>query len=491
MKKHPAKKFVSIVSIALAFTVLLSATIIPSAYTASTHNYGEALQKAIFFYMEQRSGDLPDNNPVIWRADSCLKDPVTGGYFDAGDHVKFGLPMAYSVAMLGWAAYEYKSALSSAGLLDELQDAIKWGADYFVKCHTATNEFVYQVGDGGQDHGFWGPAEVLDVKMSRPSYKVTSSSPGSTVVAETAAALAIAYIVVGNSNYLTHAKQLFDFAYSTKSDSGYTAANGYYDSWSGFWDELAWAATWLYLATNDSAYLTKAEECVKNWGKEGQTNYWSWKWAHCWDDVHYGAQILLARITGKQEYIDSIDRSFAFWIPDYASKFGSSIPGYDGSKVTYTPGGLAYLDQWGSLRYATTQAFLAFVWSDYVSDSNKKSVLQAFGEKQVNYALGSNPRSGSYVCGFGSNPPYKPHHRTAHGSWANDISTPDISRHILHGALVGGPDSGDSWKDDRSDYTKNEVACDYNAGFVGALAKMYALYGGSPISGFPRQEDFQ
>ena len=40
----------------------------------SYYNYGEALQKAIFFYKIQRSGDLPDDFPVIWRADSCLTD---------------------------------------------------------------------------------------------------------------------------------------------------------------------------------------------------------------------------------------------------------------------------------------------------------------------------------------------------------------------------------------------------------------------------------
>jgi len=38
----------------------------------------------------------------------------------------------------------------------------------------------------------------------------------------------------------------------------------------------------------------------------------------------------------------------------------------------------------------------------------------------------------------------------------------------------------DNYTDDISNYTCNEVACDYNAGFVGLLAKMYKLYGGSP-----------
>jgi endoglucanase len=453
------------------------------------YNYGEALQKSIYFYMQQRCGPLPADNPVIWRADSCLNDGVdvgldlTGGYLDAGDHVKFGLPMASTVATLSWGVYEYRNAYVNAGQLDKALDAIKWGTDYFIKCHTAANEFYYQVGAGGADHAWWGPVEILDNIMSRPSYKVTTSSPGSCVVGGTAAALASASIVFQptDPNYaalcLTHAQQLFDFAYSTQSDSGYSAANGFYTSYSGYWDELSAAAAWLYLATNDVNYLNKAESCATHWGMEGQTGYWGYKWTHSWDDMHYMAQVLLARVTGKQIYISSIERNLDYWMP--------------GGGITYSPGGLAWLDTWGSLRYAANSAFIAFVWADDShGNAAKKTAYRNFAQNQIKYILGDNPRAGSYIIGFGSNYPQNPHHRTAHGSWANSIDTPTITRHILHGALVGGPDSGDNYQDVRSNYTVNEVACDYDAALVGDLAKMYSLYGGTLISGFPRQSDF-
>ena len=41
---------------------------------------------------------------------------------------------------------------------------------------------------------------------------------------------------------------------------------------------------------------------------------------------------------------------------------------------------------------------------------------------------------------------------------------------ILYGALVGGPGMNDEYQDKRDDYIANEVACDYNAGYQGALA---------------------
>jgi hypothetical protein len=54
--------------------------------------------------------------------------------------------------------------------------------------------------------------------------------------------------------------------------------------------------------------------------------------------------------------------------------------------------------------------------------------------------------------------------------------------------MVGGPGSSDDYTDARDNYVLNEVACDYNAGFSGALAKMYLLYGGYTQPDFPTPE---
>ena len=86
--------------------------------------------------------------------------------------------------------------------------------------------------------------------------------------------------------------------------------------------------------------------------------------------------------------------------------------------------------------------------------------------------------------GFGENYPQNPHHRTAHGSYTNNINDPTNTRHILYGALVGGPDRNDSYSDDRNQYQLTEVACDYNAGFTAALAKLYKEYGGKTLKNF-------
>ena len=52
---------------------------------------------------------------------------------------------------------------------------------------------------------------------------------------------------------------------------------------------------------------------------------------------------------------------------------------------------------------------------------------------------------------------------------------PGPNPHTLYGALVGGPGQDDSYKDDRMDYVKNEVACDYNAAFQSSIAGMLSF----------------
>ncbi|WP_434084473.1 glycoside hydrolase family 9 protein [Lacrimispora xylanisolvens] len=192
----------------------------------SNFNYGEALQKAIMFYEFQRSGKLPSDIRNNWRGDSGLSDgsdagiDLTGGWYDAGDHVKFNLPMAYSAAMLAWSVYEAEDALKESGQLEYLLKEIKWATDYLIKCHPSADVFYYQVGNGNTDHSWWGPAEVM--QMGRPSYKVDVNSPGSSVSAAAAAALAAAAVIFADrdSSYaqtcIKHAKELFSFADKTK-----------------------------------------------------------------------------------------------------------------------------------------------------------------------------------------------------------------------------------------------------------------------------------
>lgn len=458
---------------------------IQSSAAAAQYNYGEVLQKSIYFYEAQRSGKLPENNRVEWRGDSALKDgadqgiDLTGGWYDAGDHVKFGFPMAASTTLLAWGVIEYEDAYKKSGQYNSIVDNLRWVNDYFIKAHPSPNVLWGQVGNASLDHAWWGPAEVM--QMERPAYKIDASCPGSDLAAETAAAMAASSVVFKNTdpNYanqlLKHAQELYDFAdqYRGNYSDCITQANEFYKSQSGYEDELVWGAAWLYQATKDQSYLDKAEQYYDNLG-DSPNSLKPYNWTHTWDDKSYGSYVLLAKLTEKEKYKNDAERWLNHWADQCAWE-----------KIYYTPGGLAWLSEWGSLRYTAKTTLLAFIYGDWVESPRKQRRYHRFAERQINYMLGTNPQRRSYVIGFGNNSPTQPHHRTAHGSWANSKTIPQQTRHILYGALVGGPDNNDQFIDQRSNFKMTEVATDYNAAFTGAVAKMYSKYGGQPLANFP------
>jgi len=405
-------------------------------------------------------------------------------YMDAGDSPTFVLPISSAMTLISWSAIEYPAGYTSASQRDELERTLRWHADWCIAAHPEANVFCGQIGQGHDAHAYWLAAEVYPSTYEPMAWWLTPEHPGSEPPAESAAFLAAASIVFADTDptyaqtLLQHALELHDFADQHRGlyHETITEVASFYRSWSGYHDELCWSALWLHRATGDAAYLQKARD-IYDANFLGGTK----QWTHNWDDKTYGCMIMLAAITGDDAYRAEAANWLDYWTIGNAS-----------GQIAYTPGGLAWLSTWGSLRYAANTAFLAMLYVDLIGDA-PDGRYRAFAEKQVNYALGDNPRASSYVCGFGDNPPLRPHHRTAHGSWNDDLSDTAPNRHTLWGALVGGPGSADDfdWSDDRGDYIANEVACDYNAGLTAALARMSHVYGGDalPDADFPPAED--
>lgn len=480
------KKITSGVITAAMLVTAVSGGITLNTDAAFEANYAEALQKSLYFYECQQAGPLPEWNRVEWKADSTMTDEVLGGWYDAGDHVKFNLPMAYSASMLAWGLYQYPDGVEKCGEMTNYVNNLEFVLDYLAECDRG-DEVVYQVGNGTIDHTWWGPVELIQYGMqdSGTSYDsaraiLVSSDGCSAVFGEMAAALAAGSCALKDridqskiDDYIAHAENIFKLADSSKSNDVYNDSNasGFYRS-SHFYDELFYAANWLYIATGEQSYLDKAKSYIPNLDKELGSDELKYTWCQCWDDVMQGGMLLYAINTNDDFYINRVEKHVNYWT----------------NTIKKVDGALGYCDTWGCARYAETAGFIAAVACDTVLADKNNSDYVKFYETQMNYVLGDNADGQSFVVGYGEKSPKNPHHRTAHGSWKNDLAIPDTNRHILYGALVGGPNQDGSYEDDRQNYINNEVATDYNAGFTALLCKMVDKYGGTTDSSFPQPE---
>ena len=441
-------------------------------------SYGQALQKNFLFFEANRSGDLGSDNRIEWRSDSTLKDgsdvgrDLEGGYFDAGDHIKFIQPMAWSNTMLAWGGIDYKEAYQRSGQMDELRDAVKWGADWFLKAHETdskgkTSRLWVQVGDKS-DHYHWVAPEQIDKVTARKSYYIDASRPGSDAAAGSASALASASMLFKGADnayadkLLKNAEALYEFAetYKGKYSDSVPQASPMYTSWSGYWDELAAGGAWLYKATGKQKYLDKAESYFKNnVGGLGD-------WTYAADDHSYGAAMILAQESDDSFFKGQVKN----WLDTWVQGKGN---------VKYTPGGFAHRAQWASIPLNMSTAFAAEWYNDHIE---KNKSYSDFATKQVNYVLGDNPKDYSYMIGFGDKYPLRPHHRGSHP--VNGSGALDVARNILYGAIVGGPGKNNDYShnDRRDDAITNEVGTGYNAPFASAAIAQYNDLGGDPLS---------
>ncbi len=463
--------FKKIVTLSLC-TALLSTSIITTSVvnvSAAGYDYSEALKNSILFYDANKCGkDVATDNVFSWRSACHTSDgsdvgaDLTGGYHDAGDHVKFGLPQAYTASVLGWSLYEYDEVFAATGNKTKMLQQLKYFTDYFIKSHTDANTFYYQIGDGELDHQYWGSPELQT--GSRPAKCVANSSKAaSDILGETAAALALMYLnykdvdLTYANKCLKTAKELYSMGTSNK-DRG---DGQYFYASTSIYDDLSWGAVWLHIATGDNSYLDDAKTFCLNKNSNGD-NPLQHKWTMCWDDMYIPVFVKLSELTGDETYKGAVEYNLNYWINTLAT----------------TPGGLKYLHYWGCLRYAAASSMIAAIYYKQNPDPKYINMLKT----QIDYILGDNPANMSYVVGMGNKWSQHPHHRAAQGGqgYANNANTTP-AKYVLLGALIGGPDVSDTFIDSVVEYQYTEVALDYNAGFVGALAAVVKHYGGVSI----------
>ncbi|MCD7810462.1 MAG: glycoside hydrolase family 9 protein [Ruminococcus sp.] len=554
-------------------------------------NFAKALQLSLYFYDANKCGTGITGGCLEWRGDCHVEDAeiplkpmgddykgtnlsqefidanidildpdgdgtidLTGGMHDAGDHVKFCLPGSYAASTVGWGYYEFRDAYVDSGQQEHVEEILHWMNDYYLKC-TYFDEngdilaFCYQVGEGNIDHNYWIAPELQNENLldfARPAYFATEETPATDMCAGVSASLAVNYLNFKDTEpeyaeeCLNTAVKLYEFAVRTHTEEGDCVVTslgydgGFYTS-SYDYDELAWAAVWLYECTGDYDYIDDIihvdETVTGDMGAHPYTGYfkrimsdtgncWQNIWVHCWDTVWGGVFAKLAPITNTSRdwYIfrwnleywagmtpsDAEEADFEVTVTSHKD-FGmddqvwnttitaeeiADLPTEDGAFLQKTPAGFAMLNDYGSARYDTAAQLCALVYAKETGDMT----FADWAEGQMEYIMGDNPMGRAYIVGYDlENGASHPHHRAAHGSKTLNMDDPVDQTHVLWGALVGGPDANDYHRDETKDYIYNEVAVDYNAGFTGACAGLYEFYGrengDEPLEDFPPSEE--
>lgn len=376
----------------------------------------------------------------------------TGGWHDAGDYGKYVVNAGITGFTLLWAWEQFAPALQNVTLglpetapgYPEFLKEIKWEIDWLLK-------MAYPDGSGKVSHkltalNFSGFYTMPQEDLQNRYYTDWSSAATADYVALLAqASRAFApYDAVYAAKCLEAAKVSYDFL------SSYTGqkflmqpqfTTGAYFTIDP--DDRMWAAAEMWESTGDERYLKDFEKMAEqqkyvvdvNWDWDNMRNLGMFRYAvseRPGKNPEVEAKIKENIIAAADEIVATAD----------ADVYGRPL------------GGRYY---WGCNGTVARQT-VGLQVADILAPDAK---YQAAALDAVAHLFGRNHYDRSYVTGIGFNPPLYPHDRR---SAADGIQQP------WPGYIVGGGHTATDWIDDQDSYSHNEVAINWQAGLVFALA---------------------
>ncbi len=485
------KKIIPIIII----TLLSQSTSFSQYFTSA--NYTKALWMTTRYYGAQRSGNnnwlvynhLPQGVLTKYKGKCFIDDndagyDLSGGWHDCGDHVKFGQTQFYSAYMLlkGYAEFptgyddyytatylnygktgkwSWEEGAHDPNGIPDILDEVKHATDYFIKCAKNSSTFYYQVGQGTPDHKTWVTAVQMQTQSlangggQRVVYKNPADASMASFCGATLALMSRMYAKFDTayaSLCLTHAKYAYDYAKAHPGTVGspdccFYGANG---SWK---DDYATMCAELFWATNTTSYKTEALAftVVDEWTGDIHGNSYGADYSSNGDIALYNLALL-----GK-----SVAKTVLGTI---VTKFYLGNVQSDGQ---FAGGNTA----WGPLRYNANTAFTVALWQKLNATDG---TINKYIYDNIDYIMGKNASSLSFIVGFGANCAKHPHHRTV---YLDDTDPSDADKQLLNipaknaqfGGMVGGSRNPSNYKDLATQYQYTEGGIDYNAGLVCVL----------------------
>jgi endoglucanase len=396
---------------------------------------------------------------------------ATGGWHDAGDYGKYTVNGAFSVAFLIKAWEDFGQPLTGvdhipdgSGDMPSILAEAKYQIDWLLKM---------QQSDGGVLHVVCPinyPSDTISPNNDHAQrYFLQASTAATAYFTAALAAAARAYrpIDAGFADELLNAAQLaktwLEANPSTVSTADGTrdkpfVAGGPYDLYGASSQSAArtWADVELWRTTGDGD-LAAIESAIANmsvapsWDWAGAGNLAVFDYAAS-DSPARDAQILTKVQSAITTSADSLVSN------GLSHGYGRAIAANDYN--------------WGS--NGTVARCTMNLWAAYRVTNDAKYLNAA--TQQLDYLFGRNPFGRSFVTGIGFAPPMNPHHRPSN---ADNVFDP------WPGLLVGGPHkdgadpsavalpdlpAGKFWFDEAGNYYVNEIAINWNAALIYALA---------------------
>ena len=437
---------------------------------AQTRDYNKLHNLLIKFYGYQRAGlasgscyNLNDNfTNAAHGGDNYNGNPLDGGWYDAGDYIKFGMNLSYSVYCLlkGYDVFpiaytdNYSWNYGATDQIPDILNEVKVATDYMIKVIINENTIILDVGNAADEHGTWG----IKYPSGRSGTSQIFPCTGADIPATYAACLACMstlyrkYDAAYADKCLAKAKTAFTFAINNVNNNPYCKPQGtfydYYKNAQGVIqrqinDRMVAAGVELYRASN--AAKVTPDPLYKTWAQKSMVPMYN-----CMGYAYIGP---LA--------------SFEVWRQGLAPAPGALLDNVSFIETCIkTTGTFANVYQnsgWGTARDIGTAAFeYALAWVA-TADETVRTSYKNRAAYHVDWVAGY-VGARSYICGFpqpGSGPTSIHYRTTNYGA--------------VPGAVVAGPKDDGSWPNpDGKDYEHTEVAIDYNAGIVGAVAFLKA-----------------
>jgi endoglucanase len=431
---------------------------IPNALRTAPGHLNDQSAKAYFtptFNKRDVAGALTATGAVL---------DASGGWWDAGDYMKFVQTHSYTVAMMLIGVRDFPGQMGSSSSASNFTSEAQFGLDWLQKMWVDGSKTLYYqvaVASGGNkyagDHDIWrlpqaddnfqGCASPYDFICNRPVFQNTAGGAGATIspnlAGRLAADFALCYKVFAASNSayanqcLFSAEHIFDLANTAPTGNLLTAGPFDFYPETEWRDDLELGATELYFALQGATNLPAGLPHT--------------------DPMYYlplAATWANAYITGPNDAADTLNLYDVSGLAHFELYRAFVLAGNPSGLATSEAALLADLKK--QLDKAVTQAGtdpfgFGFPWGTYDTTSHggglvimaneydnltSSTAYAAYGNRWQANVLGANAWGTSLIVGDGSAFPLCMQHQVT-----NLVPVPPNGPPFLLGAAVEGPNS--------------------------------------------------